>query len=73
MTKKDIKIIEDALRFGDSGDVSDTYELKNGMQFFADFNGVNTFRIRIFTEHGIENIEFQSLKTFLKFLGASDE
>lgn len=63
MTKKDIAQIKDALQLG-SGGVSDTYELKNGLRFFADFDGANTFRIRIFTEFGTENIEFYSPNTF---------
>lgn len=68
MTKKDTQIVENAIYGALKHGVSDTYELKNGIQFCASFYTPNTFKITIFWGEYDEVITFNSAKAFLKFI-----
>lgn len=67
MCKADIKAIETAIDGAFKHGVSDTYELKNGVQFFVSYNQPNTFKLVIFGEYD-ESITFHSVGAFMRFV-----
>ena len=68
MKMQDKKTLETAIESAFKHGVSDTYELTNGVSFYATFDGVNTTTLKISGEFGCEPIEFKSVETFMRLI-----